>query len=241
MRTPPGRSSRRPEVGARPGRWRRTRSAVAVELLAAGRPRPAGPGRSTAMRSPSSNASSWSWVTKSVVIPSSRWIAWRLRRRSRRMRASSGAEGLVEQQHPRAVRERARQRDALLLTAGELASAAARRGLPGRPARAARRADAPDRGGSPPRTRRAELHVLGHRHAAGRARSSGRRSRSRASARARPRGPGRRAGSGRRPAATSPAISRRIVLLPLPDGPSSTQSCPAGTSSVTFETTGLPS
>ena len=74
----------------------------------------------TPMRSASAKASSWSCVTRMVVMPSSRWIcADRAAQFFADLRVER-AEGLVEQQHLRLVRERARHGDALLLAAGEL-------------------------------------------------------------------------------------------------------------------------
>ena len=64
------------------------------------------------MRSARPRASAWSWVTKTVVIPSVRW-SWR--------------EGLVQQQHARPVDERACQGHPLLHAARQL-----RRPLPSR-------------------------------------------------------------------------------------------------------------
>ena len=76
----------------------------------------------TAIRSLMARASSWSWVTKTKVMPvsfcsclSSSRIAWRSFR--------SRAERFVEQQHIRTWRQRAGQGDALLLAAGKLVGA----------------------------------------------------------------------------------------------------------------------
>ena len=70
------------------------------------------------------SASSWSWVTKRVVVPTSSWMR---RISSRSCDAHLGVEGrqrLVEQQHRRLDRQRAGQGDALLLAAGQLAGVA---------------------------------------------------------------------------------------------------------------------
>ena len=74
----------------------------------------------TPMRSASAKASSWSCVTSTVVMPSSRCTC---ADGAAQLLADLGverAEGLVEQQHLGLVRQRARDRDALLLAAGEL-------------------------------------------------------------------------------------------------------------------------
>ena len=73
-----------------------------------------------ATRSASSSASSWSWVTKIVVWPV-RVVD--LAQPAAQLLAHLGverAERLVEQQHPRLDRERAGERHALALAAGEL-------------------------------------------------------------------------------------------------------------------------
>ena len=74
----------------------------------------------TPMRSATVIASSWSWVTITKVSPSRRcssissnWVSSRSLLVERRQR-------LVEQQHVRALGERAGQRHALALAAGEL-------------------------------------------------------------------------------------------------------------------------
>ena len=76
---------------------------------------------STATRSPRWKASSCSWVTRTVVMPT-RWIA---ARSSRRVRSRSVGievrERLVEQQHARLGREGAGERHPLLLAARDLA------------------------------------------------------------------------------------------------------------------------
>ena len=82
----------------------------------------------TTMRSASSSASSWSWVTKTVVWPVRSWISRSQRRRSRAHLGVERAEGLVEQQDARLDGERAGERDALALAAGELRRDSASRG-----------------------------------------------------------------------------------------------------------------
>ena len=74
----------------------------------------------TTTRSATSNASSWSCVTKMLVT----WISSCSRRsQCAQLRADLGVQGperLVEQQHPRLDRQRPRQADALPLAAGKL-------------------------------------------------------------------------------------------------------------------------
>ena len=65
-------------------------------------------------------ASSWSCVTWMNVIPTSCWIALQLELHLLAQLEVERAERLVEQEHARLVDERARERDALLLAAGEL-------------------------------------------------------------------------------------------------------------------------
>ena len=74
----------------------------------------------TPTRSAIESASDWSWVTNRVVIPS-RCCRLRISARSwvRTLRVER-RERLVEQQHRRLDRQRAGDRDALLLAAGEL-------------------------------------------------------------------------------------------------------------------------
>ena len=142
------------------------------------------------------------------------------------------AERLVEQQHLRLDRQRARERHPLALTARQLVRALLRPRSSGRPAPAARR---PARGsrpsdacGSAGRRRRSR-----GRSCARTRRSAGRRSRC-------PRSCGR-ASVTSSPSiriapvsgASSPAMIRSSVDLPEPLGPSSAVSDPSGTSSVT--------
>ena len=79
----------------------------------------------TPMRWPSSNASSWSCVTRIVVTPSVFWISLRLWRSCTRILTSSAPNGSSSSRTCGSVGERARERDALLLAAGELALVAA--------------------------------------------------------------------------------------------------------------------
>ena len=78
------------------------------------------PWLSTTTRSASSSASSWSWVTKTVVWPV---LVVDLAQPAAQLRAHLGverAERLVEQQDARLDGERAGERHALALAAGEL-------------------------------------------------------------------------------------------------------------------------
>ena len=80
----------------------------------------------TTTRSATSNASSWSCVTKMLVTWNS---SWNRRSQVAQFAADLGvecAERLVEQQHLRLRRERADERDALPLPAGELGRIAVR-------------------------------------------------------------------------------------------------------------------
>ena len=132
-----------------------------------------------------------------------------------RVRVERG-ERLVEEQHARVARERARERDALALAAGERRRAARSRGARSEAARGTRRR------ARCPRTRRSAA-----RSCAGRARTPGRRARRAA----RPAAGRRRAlasnqtssPSAIRPRCgrTSPAIARSTDVLPAPDGPTS--------------------
>ncbi len=75
----------------------------------------------TAMRSLMLSASSWSWVTNTNVIPTSSWSAFSSTRSCLRSFASSAPSGSSSSSTRRAQDERAGERDALLLAAGELA------------------------------------------------------------------------------------------------------------------------
>jgi hypothetical protein len=78
----------------------------------------------TTMRSATSSASSWSWVTKTLVSWISSCRRRSHRRSSRRTLASSAPNGLVEQQDLGLDRQRTGQRDALALPARELVGVA---------------------------------------------------------------------------------------------------------------------
>ena len=65
-------------------------------------------------------ASSWSCVTCTKVMPTSCWMSLELELELLAQAQVQRAERLVEQQRPRAVHERAGERDALLLAAGQL-------------------------------------------------------------------------------------------------------------------------
>ena len=149
------------------------------------------------------------------------------------------AERLVEQQHARLVRQRACERDALLLAARELARQAVvvafeRDELQQLRAPAAR-GPRGARGARAARTRCCRPPSCG-----GTARSSGRRSRPRA-CRA-PTFVTSRPCRTMRPwsIVVRPAIARSSVLLPLPEGPSSTNSSPSSICAVTSLTAAAP-
>ena len=74
----------------------------------------------TAMRSLIVSASPWSWVTKTNVMPTSRWICFSSICISSRSLQVERAERLVEQEDARPVHQRTGERDALALAAGQL-------------------------------------------------------------------------------------------------------------------------
>ena len=78
------------------------------------------PSLNTAIRSLIVSASSWSWVTNTKVMPTSRWSCLELDLHLLAQLEVEGAEGLVEQQHLGPVDQRPREGDALALAAGEL-------------------------------------------------------------------------------------------------------------------------
>ncbi len=79
-----------------------------------------------ATRSLMVSASSWSWVTKTNVMPTSRWIYFSSTCIWRRSLRSSAASGSSSSSTGRTADERARERDALALTAGERTRSAVR-------------------------------------------------------------------------------------------------------------------
>ena len=80
----------------------------------------------TATRSDIENASSWSWVTYTNVMPTRAAASLSCRLQLLAQLQVERAQRLVEQQHLRVLDQRPRQRDALLLAARELRAAAAR-------------------------------------------------------------------------------------------------------------------
>ena len=74
-----------------------------------------------AIRSASASASAWSWVTKTVVTPSSVCSSLEERPGLQPQPGVEVRQRLVEQEHLRPAGHRPRQRDPLLLAAGELA------------------------------------------------------------------------------------------------------------------------
>ena len=119
----------------------------------------------TPMRSASAKASSWSCVTRMVVVPSRRCTSRTVRRSSDADLGVERAEGLVEQQHLRFVGQRARHRDALLLAAGELRRQAVVHAIERHQPQQLRAPLAPLRRPHAPDAQR-ELDVLAHRHVA---------------------------------------------------------------------------
>ena len=179
-------------------------------------------------------ASSWSCVTKTAVTPAWRRMSetsWR--RRSRRL-ASRFENGSSSSTSDGRRRERARQRDALLLAAGQLVDEPLA-GV-GEPDELERLAHAALVGLAPEPV----ADVRARRPCAETARSPGRPSRSGAPRPARsgrrPTRCARRRRSRRHPAARGPAIIRSVVVLPQPDGPSSAHVPPARTSRSTPST-----
>ena len=75
----------------------------------------------TARRSETASASSWSWVTYTVVIWSSRWNPADLAAHGHAQPGVEVRERLVHEEEARAHHEGPGERDALLLAAGELA------------------------------------------------------------------------------------------------------------------------
>ena len=237
-------SQREPRCGPRRGRrprrrtrcaGRRRRATVGV-APAASSPRAACPsaacgrGAGSHMRSASIAASSRSCVTSTIGIASVAAQLGELAVELLPRHAVDRGERLVEQQHLRVARERARHRDALLLAAGELRAAGAPRG-PSRCTRASSsRARARALAARQVRERRRRRCPA--RTGAGTARSSGTRGRPSAAAAcastpAAGVEPRRRRRTRSRPAArrdAGPAMQRRIVDLPLPDGPTSASS-----------------
>ena len=84
----------------------------------------------TTRRSAIAIASVWSCVTMIVVMPPSLLQEADLARHLLAQRGVQIGQRFVEQQHARMDRQRAGQRDALLLAAGQLARQAVRRMLP---------------------------------------------------------------------------------------------------------------
>jgi hypothetical protein len=148
----------------------------------------------TTTRSASSSASSWSWVTKTVVWPVS---SWRPAQPAAQFLAHLGverAERLVEQQHARLDGQRAGQRHALPLAARELRRVAvlpAPRAAPARAARSRAR-DLAFGGPAGAGARAGRRRCSRTPSCAGTARSAGTRSRRAAPARAAGRRPRRR-------------------------------------------------
>ena len=190
----------------------------------------------TAMRSLMVSASSWSWVTKTKVVPQALLQVLHLHLHLLAQLQVEGGHRLVEQQHLRLEHDRPRQRHALLLPAGELVDAAMRRGparrtmssaLATRLAISARGTPVISRPKATlPRDRavREQRVVLEHGVDGAAVR----------------RLPGdvaaRDEDARRRPAVSKPAIRRSSVVLPQPEGPSSVRNSPAATSSETSST-----
>ena len=78
------------------------------------------PADMTPTRSPSASASSWSWVTNRVVVPTAIWILPDLLAQLPAHLRVQRREGLVEEEHLRLDRERPGEGDPLLLAARHL-------------------------------------------------------------------------------------------------------------------------
>ena len=78
------------------------------------------PSRMTTMTSLIVSASSWSWVTYTNVIPTSRWSGLELELHLLAQLEVEGAQRLVEEQHGGLVDERPGEGDPLLLAARQL-------------------------------------------------------------------------------------------------------------------------
>ena len=99
----------------------------------------------TATTSESTSASPWSWVTKTVVMASSRTIRWISSRISSRSLRSSAESGSSSSRRSRLDHEGAGKRDALLLPARQLARHAVGEARPCEPHRGRASPDARDR------------------------------------------------------------------------------------------------
>ena len=191
------------------------------------------PSRRIAIRSPILIASSMSWVTNTTVLRTCACRREELVLQARAVDRVDRPERLVHQHQRRVGGERARDADALALPARELRRVARGRSPRGRArsARAARCTRARDARLAPSRAAAARWRCSRRRSGAGTGRSAGSRSRSRAAARS-----GRaRARCARRAGCRPPVsgimrlISRIAVVLPDPDGPTSTHTSPART------------
>ena len=184
----------------------------------------------TPTRSPSASASSWSCVTKRAVVPTMIWIRRISSRSRRRTLASSAESGSSSSSTFGSDGQRARERHALLLAAGELVRVVVavrpepdelqqlvRAAPPARPRR--RRADAA-------RTRRCRGPSC-----SGRGCRPGRRRPCRGDSPA-PRDVASVDDDAPESGSSSPASERSAVVLPQPDGPSSATISPGAISSV---------
>ena len=106
------------------GTTSRTRSPAGRRGRPGSRPARSGPGCSTAIRSATSSASSWSWVTRTVVTCTSSWSRRSQARRSARTLASSAPNGSSSSSTLRVDGERAGEGHPLALAAGQLGGVA---------------------------------------------------------------------------------------------------------------------
>ena len=139
------------------------------------------------------------------------------------------AERLVHQIDGRAAHDRARERHLLLVAAGELLRVERRAGARDPSARRRRRRGRRISARREPGGAQRERDVARARSGADRARRTGTPCRRRAATGAAASRRARRAGSRRRSRSSRPAIMRSVVVLPQPDGPSSTTNSPCST------------
>ena len=183
------------------------------------------PSRITATRSASDSASSWSWVMSSVAMPCSRWMRRISSRIATRVAASSADSGSSSSS---AAGSNTSARASATRCCWPPESAV------GQPVGVGREADelqhppglrrpAPPRRG---RARAADRRRCRARSCAGTAHRTGRRCRIGASGRRHRSRRVRPARCGRDCARTNPAISRRSVVLPQPEGPMQTSISP---------------
>ena len=181
------------------------------------------PSRNTATRSARRSASSMRWVTSRIVTPRSR-IDSMTRQVSRRACGSRPGRQLVEDGDPRPPDEGQRDRQPLLLAAGQVPIGGVAAGRRDRGRRAAA-------SGPPARRRTRRTGRAPRAPSCARAARSPGAARRRGSADDRGRGAGRGRGRGSRPPSgvRRPAIDSTVVVLPAPFGPRIPKISPSST------------